>query len=942
MKRIYNIMLVALAALVTVSCVEPYEKHYNLSIDSDSYNISAEQGKLPITVYASGAWSASLASEVSWAELSRTSGSGVTTILLNYNENKGLSRSTEVVLTAAGLEERIKVVQKAGIAGADIVFLTKTATFAGGSYAGVVACETNLPEESLQDNSPLVAYAPDGEEYTGEEWIVDITYNDTDGEAESDIPLARRGEISFRTLPNTTGAARSATVTLSIADVSGTEYGDSFTVTQGKDAAYITVSDDSVPLEGGSRSLPVASNLGAAFGGVTVEVSYPENAPRDFISNVVLGADALTYDVTENTAAAKRYATITLSHTDLAGEVTSAVANISQRMTVLPREVSFADLRAKFGSVDSTYPGDGDHSDYIVGYIIGEGGNPNMDQNVNTEANLVTTDENDRTNYVQSAVDGGLGLRLKFATAEDNKALRGEKVKIMLDGTTLSYEGNPARYTLKALTAANVVKLADAVALTPKAKSVATLADDDIYTYVSLANMEFSVKRGAYTNVREQSAIDNPIKRLVTSWSSKSFAQPAMDGAANLLYDADNKGIYMLVNMNCTWRRGAWSASDTGVLGEGVTVPQGVGSLCGIVVHNVMPRWGGNVGRYSIRPFDQTDIKIERAAASSWTTLVDWVLDKGSYSSSVYCWNGNTTPSTGFLTGPTAADDVLVQNKLCATEALVAKEKSLLYSENTMRYYSGASTSSDVKWPINITHGYRGLNVQDYDKSVYSDKTKNALFGQSKSTVLTLVSNHVGWYEWDESNNWTGKTNGIVMEFPTEGISGSAAAVCFSIAGARSANDESNLSWTNSSSFPVDWKVEYAVSNDGGATWGSYTEVRNTATGEYGFKLRSLPWSIAAQSLFVSYMTEGKVSNVSTQADWGMGLVPYRFELPAEILGKSMVRVRLTPSSKKIATWTPGAATLNLSSTEVELTLPIVNTGINSAIHLEDVSIQYK
>lgn len=56
-----------------------------------------------------------------------------------------------------------------------------------------------------------------------------------------------------------------------------------------------------------------------------------------------------------------------------------------------------------------------------------------MDQNLNTGPNSITTDENDCTNYVQS-LDGRYGFRLKFAAPADNVCLRGEQVKILLDG----------------------------------------------------------------------------------------------------------------------------------------------------------------------------------------------------------------------------------------------------------------------------------------------------------------------------------------------------------------------------------------------------------------------------------------------------------------------------------------------------------------------------
>lgn len=256
-----------------------------------------------------------------------------------------------------------------------------------------------------------------------------------------------------------------------------------------------------------------------------------------------------------------------------------------------------------------------------------------MDQNLNTGPNSITTDENDCTNYVQS-LDGRYGFRLKFAAPADNVCLRGEQVKILLDGVIPFARKRPDALHAARPEGREHRKGAEASALEPKARTIATLTDDDIYTYCALSGLEFSVKEGAYTNVREYDAIGNPCNANL-SFAGGTQAQKAKDGAANLLYDGDNDAIYMLVNMNCGWRR------------TGRSVPQGVGTVSGIVVHTPMERWGGNVGRYSIRPFDEADIDIPRAAASAYATLVEWRLDKAVISVGAYKWNDNGTYTVG-------------------------------------------------------------------------------------------------------------------------------------------------------------------------------------------------------------------------------------------------------------------------------------------------------
>ena len=108
MKRINNLIL-ALAGLFAVACADTFEERYDLAVNTDRYSVTAEAGKLPVTVYCSGAWTAQLTAESAWATLDRTAGSGITTIRLNYADNPGLTRSVGVVLRGSGLSSSAAV-----------------------------------------------------------------------------------------------------------------------------------------------------------------------------------------------------------------------------------------------------------------------------------------------------------------------------------------------------------------------------------------------------------------------------------------------------------------------------------------------------------------------------------------------------------------------------------------------------------------------------------------------------------------------------------------------------------------------------------------------------------------------------------------------------------------------------------------------------------------
>ena len=182
-------------------------------------------------------------------------------------------------------------------------------------------------------------------------------------------------------------------------------------------------------------------------------------------------------------------------------------------------------------------------------------------------------------------------------------------MRIDRGGCSLTGETDPERYTVDGLCTANVEVLERGVALPAKERRIADLKDEDLYTYVTLAGTEFLSKQGCYANVFES---------CVQRSRLNAFDQPSRrtDGWASLLKDADNGSIYMLVNTKCAWRR------------DGRGVPHGVGAVSGVLVHTPMRRYGGDMGRYAIRPLDERDIAIPRDTASSYVVVAEWNWDR--------------------------------------------------------------------------------------------------------------------------------------------------------------------------------------------------------------------------------------------------------------------------------------------------------------------------
>ena len=376
--------------------------------------------------------------------------------------------------------------------------------------------------------------------------------------------------------------------------------------------------------------------------------------------------------------------------------------------------------------------------------VVSDYRSQNMELNPNVSWDKVDLGENLRTAYVESP-DGRYGFRLRFAGIYENRLERGDRVRLDLGGCSLTGETDPERYTVDGLCAANVEVLERGVALPAKERRIADLKDEDLYTYVTLAGTEFLSKQGCYANVFES---------CVQRSRLNAFDQPSRrtDGWASLLKDADNGSIYMLVNTKCAWRR------------DGRGVPHGVGAVSGVLVHTPMRRYGGDMGRYAIRPLDERDIAIPRDTASSYVVVAEWNWDRNYDGAIRFEKQGYTprSPKSGV-----AGDRVLPDA-----------------GEGFLSTTSGARMRLDT----------------EYDTRYAQDGDGKAM---RVNAALRLDSDTRDWFRFDNRGRMSG-AEAIVVETSTEGVEGRGLSFDFSF---LAGNHDINRSW----GYPVEWKVEYSV-----------------------------------------------------------------------------------------------------------------------------------
>ncbi len=380
----------------------------------------------------------------------------------------------------------------------------------------------------------------------------------------------------------------------------------------------------------------------------------------------------------------------------------------------------------------------------VEGIVVSDYRSMNMEHNPNISYERVDLGENLRTAYIESE-DGRYGLRVRFAGIYDNRLRRGDRVRLDLGGCRLSGESNPERYTVDGVCAEDVALLERGVALPEKVRRIGELSDEDLYTFVTISDVEFSAKQGAYANVYE---------RCVQRMHYNAFDQPwrRIDGWASLLKDGDNRSIYMLVNTKCAWRR------------NGRGVPQGIGAVSGIVVHTPMRRYGGDMGRYSIRPLDERDIAVARDTASHYTSVAEWNWNRN-YDAALRLERSGYTP---YLSKEGVYDDRVLADIGTGTLAAPDAIKMRLDSEYDTRY----------------THDGNGQAMR-------------------ANAALRLEGDTHHWFAFDNRGRMSG-SHAVTVEVPLSGVEGRGLSFDFSfIAG----NHNINRSW----GFPAEWMLEYST-----------------------------------------------------------------------------------------------------------------------------------
>ncbi len=321
-----------------------------------------------------------------------------------------------------------------------------------------------------------------------------------------------------------------------------------------------------------------------------------------WISVSKLEGGRLKASISANATDKVNKAKVTVSFTDGWNEYHSADFYVTQsdRNGNFGKPVSFADARSLASAAAIT-------ENYVIeGVVVSDSDSRNMGLNPALSAKIVDVTVSDRTAYIQS-IDGKYGFRVIYDEVSDNLLKHGTSVTLSLQGTVLSMENNPERYTISSVSGENVMESSDGAEVVVKEKNITELVPEDIYTWVTLKDVELAVKEGSYTDIRENYALETSVNTACPNSSSARYFY--MDNWATLLTDCTGNAIYAPINMLCEWRK-----PDAGA-------PRGKGCVSGIIVSEDIRRYG-NVGQYQLRVVDETGFDF--GEPSVWTVLAKW------------------------------------------------------------------------------------------------------------------------------------------------------------------------------------------------------------------------------------------------------------------------------------------------------------------------------
>lgn len=377
----------------------------------------------------------------------------------------------------------------------------------------------------------------------------------------------------------------------------------------------VNIVDANMNAVAGAGKMKTILTTNVPFDLIKKELAYKTDGQTNWVGDVSFDGTYMFINVLASTTPQPREAMLRLSYLDALGTTVKDSILITQSPVGEYQNAVLKD----FAYVKSLGAGVLTEDIYIEGIVLVDKGNPNTALNPNSASNkhVIDKTENGITVYLQS-LDGKSGLRVRMQTPGDHIFSKNEKVKLWLKNTTISKTANPSTTTISNMPSLNVMEKIDSPSpLVARELYIKDLVDDDVYTYIKLKDVEISVSNGSYYNINE----------------GYEFR---MDCYPTNIRDINGNSMYLLTNGGVSYRR------------NGKQVPQGSGTISGVIVYETMARYGGNIGKYAIRHMAEEDIKLNNDRAQGFSNvLVEWDRFRSELQTGATLASNPLTPTIG-------------------------------------------------------------------------------------------------------------------------------------------------------------------------------------------------------------------------------------------------------------------------------------------------------
>lgn len=324
---------------------------------------------------------------------------------------------------------------------------------------------------------------------------------------------------------------------------------------------------------------------------------------QEWISGVALEEGGVGFDVVDNQSQNKRTAVITFSYDDGWGGTVAKDVHIIQAGcdNSFGEAVTFEQLRQAATTEGLLLTGG-----VLEAHVVSDKASGNVNENTQQSAKSIDYTVCRRSAYIQS-LDGRFGFLILTDKEEDNVFEMNTKVRIDLSNVLVKRYDTPERYVLENVTVTSLLETEDASGQIPaKLRSITELTDEDIYTRVTLHDVEWPVRKGSLT----------PCYEFMTNACNNDSATKF----ATLLRGSDGGSMYIYTNTTCPYRR------------DGSRMGYGSGTMTGVIVHEKHRPFNdhdaateaefGYIGDYQIRHMSKDDLGFADSFEDSFSEMI--------------------------------------------------------------------------------------------------------------------------------------------------------------------------------------------------------------------------------------------------------------------------------------------------------------------------------